>query len=99
VQSRYGSEAAFQQALARYGITREQFNAHFQWQIAVLQFTEMRFQTTTLAPAPQGQAERSAPGAAPGGQPAQPSLDERLGEWLENARQRTRVNFMPEAFR
>jgi hypothetical protein len=46
------SEAAFQQALKKYGITEEEVKAHLLWQLAALRFTDSRFQM--LQPAAGG---------------------------------------------
>lgn len=110
IQGRFHGETAYQQALARYGVTAAQLKQHLKWQIEALRFTDTRFRTAIPPPPAQGQAERPTPGseaepARPlqGGsasrQPAQDaSVDQRMEEWLKRTRQQTRVNFLPEAF-
>jgi hypothetical protein len=43
IQQRYPDEAALDQALKAYGITREDLIRHLEWQLAVLQFIRVRF--------------------------------------------------------
>ena len=43
VRQRYPSDAAFQQALASYGISQDQLMEHLRWQQTVLQFVALRF--------------------------------------------------------
>jgi len=42
-KSHFRSEAEFQEALRRYGITAGQVKAHLLWELAALRFTDLRF--------------------------------------------------------
>ncbi len=45
---RFKSQAGFQQALRRYGITELELRTEFQWQLTVLQFIDTRFKPAVL---------------------------------------------------
>lgn len=47
-KSRYGSDAAYRQALASYGISEDDLKAHLVWQTTVLHFIELRFRPAVL---------------------------------------------------
>jgi hypothetical protein len=47
-KDRYKSQAAFQQALARYGLVEPDLRFEFQWQLTVLRFVDLRFRPAVL---------------------------------------------------
>jgi hypothetical protein len=49
-KSRFASEAAYDQALAAYGITSGDVKEHFQWQATVLKFIDLRFRPGIQVP-------------------------------------------------
>ncbi len=65
-EEHYGTDAEFQAALAKYGITEEQLKQHFLWQLAVMRFTDLRFgMGLAAATATEGNANRTGlPGTA-----------------------------------
>jgi hypothetical protein len=97
VEQRFGAnQAAFRDALGKYGITEDQLKRHMRWQLAVMRFTDSRFRLGLPGQERPG-AERAATGAdrvAPGG-----GVDEQLEAWLKESRNRTRIVFRKEAFR
>lgn len=113
VKARFGSEEQYRAALARYGITEEQLREHLYWQLTVMRFVNQRFRAGLPRRAEdileqleeEAKADRTAPGTPPG-EPAppapngesQPDVDEQLERWLKQARERTRVVYMKEAF-
>lgn len=48
VAERYKSQAAFNQALNRYGLTELDLRTQFKWQLTVLKFIDMRFKPAVL---------------------------------------------------
>ncbi len=42
-EENYGSDAKLREALARYGITEDQLQQHFLWELAIMRFTDQRF--------------------------------------------------------
>jgi hypothetical protein len=59
----YPNEAAWQAALKKYGISEDELKRHFQWQLAVMRFTDQRFKLLT---ANLGEVPAAPKGAAPG---------------------------------
>lgn len=47
-KSRYKTQAAFEQALARYGLVEPDLRFEFQWQLTVLRFIDLRFRPAVL---------------------------------------------------
>jgi hypothetical protein len=47
-KDRYKTQAAFEQALARYGLVEPDLRFEFQWQLTVLQFIDLRFRPAVL---------------------------------------------------
>jgi hypothetical protein len=90
----YPDAAAFRDALAKYGLTENQLKEYFRWQLAVIRFTDVRFQPTVPVQGPGG-ANRMSPGAAASDGN---NVDEMLDAWLKQARAATRIRFVPEAF-
>ena len=91
VKAHFHSQAEFEQKLKEYGITLDELKEHIAFQLAALQFTELRFADTT-AP---NVAERAAPG---GGATDENAIDQRLDSWLKDLRAQTRIEFKKEAF-
>jgi hypothetical protein len=48
VKDRYKTQAAFQQALTRYGLVEPDLRFEFQWQLTVLRFVDLRFRPAVL---------------------------------------------------
>jgi hypothetical protein len=91
----FGSEAQFDAALRKYGITRQELGDHLLWQEAALKFVDARFRGPAIGPAPAVQsANRMRAGATP--PPA--SKDPQLDDWLKEARSENRIEFKQEAF-
>jgi len=86
-QERYPSQAQYQAALDRYGLTEEDLKQHLLWQAAVMRFTSLRFQAPPAAPAESGANRYQA-----GGEPDQ------MDAWLKETRAQTRIQFKKEAF-
>jgi hypothetical protein len=96
----FASAAAFRAALARYGITEAEVKQRLLWQLAVIQFTDVRFRPELpLPPAPNLQtANRMKSGAAPPQPHGGESVDEVMDQWLKQQRSSTHVVFKQEAF-
>lgn len=47
-KERFGSDAAFKNALHRYDLTELDLRTHFQWQLTVLRFIDVRFRPAVL---------------------------------------------------
>lgn len=60
----FHSEAEFQTALQKYGISQDQLKEYFRWQLAALRFTDARFRPAVPQPEPQS-ADRAASESAP----------------------------------
>jgi hypothetical protein len=107
--ARFPTEADYRAALERYGITEAQLLRHLHWQLTAMRFTDLRFRLGLPEPdedllhrlerEAEVRAERIAPGAPAIDPPVSaPGVDEQLEDWLREARQRTRIVFMREAF-
>jgi hypothetical protein len=81
----YPNDADFRAALERYGITEDELKQHLAWQLALIRFTDLRFQTG-VAPPSDGSANR------------EESIEQQMDAWLKDARSQTRVQFKQEAF-
>jgi hypothetical protein len=91
IRGSYSTAAEYRAALAKYGITEAELKQHLLWEMAALEFTELRF--------PEAEAGQSANRAMPdGGIDGTGSADQRLDEWLKQARAAVRVVFQPGAF-
>ena len=96
----HGNEQEYRAALEHYGITEEQLKQHLLWQLAVMRFTDVRFnasipQQPALDGAESQTANRMQEGADP---PEGNSVDQQLEAWLKQARGDTRIQFKKEAF-
>jgi hypothetical protein len=95
VEGAFERYARQQASFPKYGITGDELKRQLGWQLAVMRFTELRFRNDFAAPAagaPNGSsADRQAATAAD-------SVDQRMEEWLKDARNNTKVVFQPEAF-
>ena len=90
----------YRAAVERYGVTEQQVKQRLLWQLAVIQFTDARFRPELPLPASgnAGSANRLQPGASPPPEGDEPSVDQRLDQWLKQQRGSTRVLFKAEAF-
>jgi peptidyl-prolyl cis-trans isomerase SurA len=111
-RQRYPGEAAFQAALARYGITEPQLLAHLRWQLTVLDFVDQRFRlgvTVSEAEARQYYQAHAArfqqagkPSTFEGSRPrieselAGQRVNSAFYAWLDEARKRNRVEYHEE---
>jgi hypothetical protein len=97
----FANEAAFHAALQRYGITEAELKQRLLWQLAVIQFTDVRFRPELPPPPPPNvqTANRMRAGAPP---PASDqrgqTVDEVMDQWLKQERSSTRIVFKQEAF-
>lgn len=90
----YPSESAFRAALGKYGLREQELKQHLLWQVAVLRFTQQRFQPGIPGP-PVQTASRYRAGAAPA--PAN-TVDQQMDAWLRQTREQTKVQYKQEAF-
>jgi hypothetical protein len=106
-QAQFPDEAAYRAALQRYGISERQLLRHLHWQLTAMRFTDLRFRAGLAESAEdilrrlerEAGADRATPNAPPLAPAAPaPSVDQQLDEWLREARKRTRVVYMKEAF-
>jgi len=86
IRAHYRSRAEFEAKLKQYGIAENQLKEHLLFQVAALQFTELRFNNTSA-----NEADRAAPGA-------DTKVDQQLDSWLKELRAQTRIEFKKEAF-
>jgi len=96
-QSHYRTQAEFDAALAKYGITPAELKQQLVWEQTAIQFTQLRF-ANIEAPTVSESAERAQPGAAAPAPAKAPTIDEQLDAWLKEARTNTKVQFKKEAF-
>ncbi len=94
-QEHYSSLPAFRAALQKYGVTEDQLKARLLWQLAAIQFTDLRFRPMQ-PPAASQPASQSADRAAPGA--AAQTVDQQMDAWLKQARSNTKIVLKPEAF-
>jgi hypothetical protein len=90
----YPEAAQFHAALDKYGLTKGDLQQHLLWELAVVRFTDQRFQPNIPVP-PEQSANRMSRGASP---PPANSVDEQLDAWLKEQRANTRIQFKPGAF-
>jgi parvulin-like peptidyl-prolyl isomerase len=93
-EENYPDEDSFRKALQKYGLTEDDLKQHFLWQLAVLRFTDLRFQTG-LPGEPVESANRMTRGAPV---PVPNDVDRQLEAWLKETRAGTKVQFKPGAF-
>ena len=94
---RYSSLPLFREALEKYGITETQLRDHLRWQLATLQFTDMRFQPGMSAPAKTG-ADQSANRVREGVETPGDAVEREMDAWLKETRGNTKIRFKQEAF-
>lgn len=96
----YPSAAAFHAALAHYGITEAEVKQRLLWQLAVIQFTDVRFRPELPLPPPSNvqTANRMRAGAAPPAEAGSQSVDQAMEQWLKQERSSTHIVFKQEAF-
>jgi len=94
-QSRFRSDADYQAALKKYGITEEQLKQHLLWQLTALRFTDQRFRPEQAAQ-PADAASQSADRVAD--ELATSDVDRQLDAWLKQARENVQITFKREAF-
>ena len=89
----FSSDAQWEQALRKYGITKDELKEHLLWQLAAIRFVDFRFREPGAAD-PVQSANRLRAGANP-----QPGSDNpQLDAWLKETRSQTRIDFKKEAF-
>jgi hypothetical protein len=89
VKKRFRSRELFGQKLKQYGITEQELLSHLQFQIAVIHFTDLRFNVAA------NEADRAVGG---GSQPPAGDIDQRLDSWLKQLRSQARIEFKKGAF-
>jgi hypothetical protein len=87
-KTKFHSDADYQKALSRYGLTESELRSHLAWQLQVLRFIDARF-----APAVRMRAAKN----------TRPDIiEERVNTeffaWLDQARARAHIQFHDEAF-
>lgn len=95
LRNRFHSAAADRAQLQKYGITAEELKQQLGWQLALLRFTDFRFRNDLAAPTDGNQSRNN---SADRLAPAAESVDQRMEDWLKDARQNTKVVLKPEAF-
>ena len=113
VRQRFGTEAAYNQALKRYGITDQDVRDALQWQADLLAFVDMRFRPGVQIPQSElrdyydVQASEN-PGKLPPFEEARSDIerilteqrvDNALDRWLGQARTQIRIRYTQEVFR
>jgi hypothetical protein len=102
-RERFGGEAGYRQALARYGVTEADLLEHLRWQLAALRYTESRFRPGIPAPGMAAQPRTDENGSAPGTPPKKVlqdgNVDDQMDAWLKDARSRVRVVYHEDSFR
>ena len=110
VKQRYKTQAAFRQALSRYGLTELELRTHFQWQLTVLKFIDDRFKPAVLVNDDEIEAYYHQHAAALRGQHPGESLDQlraRIRDiltaegvnkeffaWLDQARSDAKIQYL-----
>jgi hypothetical protein len=94
-QERFHSMAETRAALVKYQITEEDLKEHLRWQLAVMRFTDQRFQPGIPSLPSQNTANRMKAGAEP---PPANTVDQQMDAFLREARANTRIQFKPGAF-
>jgi len=85
--ARFRSETDYKKALNEYGITEDELKAHIAWQIAVLNFVELRFQPKLLEQKPSSVNMLRA---------REERVNQAFFAWLDEARRHTRIQFHGE---
>lgn len=78
VRQRFPNDAAYRRELANYGLTEDLLKEHLLWQLAVLQFISLRFQT---AGADSNDASNSG------------ATNQQFFDWLDQSRKEIRIEF------
>lgn len=95
IEKRFQGLPQFRAALEKYGLAEPDLRQYLLWQLAVLRFTELRFQTD-LPTGPEPSASRAQEESQTGAPSA--AVDRQVDAWLKGARANTRIEFKPEAF-
>ncbi len=90
-RERFPTETEFKDALNRYGVTEQELKRHLLWQLAALRFTDARFGTTT------GPVEEAANTRERSADASEPAVDQKMEDWLKQARSSTKISFKQEA--
>lgn len=114
-KERFGSDAAFKNALHRYDLTELDLRTHFQWQLTVLRFIDVRFRPAVLITDDEIEKYYREHRAALARQYPGKSLDdlrdeirniltgERVNQqffaWLDQQRKDTKIQFHEESLR
>jgi hypothetical protein len=101
IGSRYPTQAAYQAALEKYGVSNEELKQQLVWQLSLIRFTEQRFRPLAAAPDTGIEnADRMRPGASPPApEAAVNSVDQQMDAFLKEARSNTKIILKPDAFR
>lgn len=94
-KERFHSDQEYRAALARYGITEDDLKRHLRWQLAVMRFTDIRFNPSIPQEPPLDTANREQPGAEA---PSANGVDRLLEAWLARARNGVRIEYKKDAF-
>jgi parvulin-like peptidyl-prolyl isomerase len=94
-KAHFRNPAEFARKLKEYGISEEDVKTHLAFQLAALQFTDLRFGASSGGTGAGGEADRAADSA---GATAASNVDQQLDTWLKQVRSQTRIEFKKEAF-
>lgn len=113
LEKQHGGRAALDRALAPYGLTREQLQAHLAWQATLLQFVEVRFRPAVQVTSDDVQkyfqqhyATRSTDGHAIALDSMRSQIedeltatraDEEMDQWLKDTRKQTPIAVRDES--
>lgn len=97
IERRYSNEAAFEQALKTYGITREDLVRHLEWQTTVLEFIRVRFLVVETPPAAVDAAKGQSASPAPKEPPKDPNAA--FFAWLDENRKKIRILYKEEGLK
>jgi hypothetical protein len=90
-RQRFPTDAEYQVALEKYGITEEELKQRLLWQATALQFTDLRFRSQLPEVGPPS-ADRAAT------ETESTSVDQQMDAWLKQARASAKIVFKQEAF-
>ena len=79
VRQRYSGDPAYRRGLAAYGISEEVLKKHVLWQLAVLRFIRLRFQSTAAADGESGSSLDDS--------------NQQFFAWLDESRKALRIEF------
>jgi hypothetical protein len=96
-QEHFRSDSEYRAALAKYGIAENDVKDHLRRQLALMRFTDARFQPGIPRLPEQNTANRMKAGAEPPATDGN-SVDAQMDAFLKEARSNTRIQFKPEAF-